>query len=385
MSKPKLLVLGSTLPKTSGDGTPAFVLDLAKEQTKKFDVTLLSPFIQGAKTSETMDGVRVLRYRYWPFAHTLADGAILDNLKAKRSNYLQVPFLMAGLFLAIRKAKPELIHAHWVIPQALVATLAAPKAKLLVTTHGGDIYALNQAPLRFLKRFVMRRARAITTVNSQMRDSLTSMGIDSSKIQVIPMGVDIKKAQAGTHTRIPGQLIVVGRLVEKKGIEYLLEAISKGISQKSLPTTLQLMIAGDGPLRKVLEAKAKGLPVTFLGNQTSAQVRKLFATSEIALLPSIKADSGDQEGLPVTLLEAAAAGAFVIASDLAGINDVIEDGVSGFLTQQRDPASILHALERAFADQGFRSESAKNLQTKVQVFDHSVIGKKYNDLIESIR
>jgi hypothetical protein len=72
MAKPNLLVLGSTFPVDEKDGTPSFVLDLAKEQAKSFDVTVLTPYVSGAKRVEVMGDVKVIRYHYWPFAHSLA-------------------------------------------------------------------------------------------------------------------------------------------------------------------------------------------------------------------------------------------------------------------------------------------------------------------------
>lgn len=383
MTKPKLLVLGSTFPKAFGDGTPSFVLDLAIEQQKVFDVTVLTPMVRGAKTSEVIAGVKVLRYRYWPFGHTLADGAILDNLKAKPTNWFQVPFLFLGLILAIRRMNPNLIHAHWIIPQGIAARLAAPRAKLLVTTHGGDIYALNFGFLKNLKISVLKRAGAVSTVNSEMKSRLVSWGIPEQKIAVLPMGVDLQAARVEAN-RKPHQLVVVGRLVEKKGIGYLLDALRLGIESRSLPEDIELQIAGDGPWRAQLEAQAIGLPVHFLGNQTKNQIRNLFAASEVAILPSVTASSGDQEGLPVTLLEAGAAGCFVIASDLPGINGVVVHGETGLLVPQRVSAAILSGLEQAFADSQLVTRCQKAIQVKVAQFDHAVVGANYTALLESI-
>jgi len=382
MTKPNLLVLGSTLPRVRGDGTPGFVLDLALEEQKSFNVTILSPFVEGAKRHEVIDGIKIIRFRYWPFRHTLADGAILDNLKAKKINFLQVPFLMLGQAIAIARLKPDLIHAHWIIPQGFIAKFAAPRAKLLVTTHGGDIYALNNPILRKLKQSVLQKAAAITTVNSQMKQKLASWGIKEEKISVLPMGVEI--VALGDQARTPNSLVVVGRLVEKKGIEFLISAIKQGLKENALPKDITLKIAGDGPLRAELAEKANGLPIEFLGNQSAAQVRELFATLQIALLPSVVAASGDQEGLPVTLLEAGANGAFVIASDLSGINEVILDSKTGLLVPQADSSAILAALQKAFAEPELVIRCSKNLAEAVKEFDHEVIGQKYRAILESL-
>jgi glycosyltransferase involved in cell wall biosynthesis len=378
MPKPRLVVLGSTFPKTQGDGTPSFVLDLAIEQAKEFDVTVLTPMVPGAQELELMSGVQIKRYKYFP-GHALADGAILDNLKAKPALLLQVPFLFLGLYRALKKElkTPATIHAHWVIPQGLVAALFAKRNKLLVTTHGGDIYALNNPLLLKLKTWVLKRAHAITTVNGESKTKLISMGIEQSKISILPMGVDTALAAKAAGERIPGKMVVVGRLVEKKGIQILIEALRplKGY---------QLEIVGDGPWLDRLKEQAKGLNINFLGKRSKADVLNIFGSAAIVLVPSITAQDGDQEGLPVTLLEAAATGAYVIASDLPGINEVIVDGVTGALVRQGEVAALRDAIELALADGELREANGKALASAVQRFDHGQVGQSYNSLLKGL-
>jgi glycosyltransferase involved in cell wall biosynthesis len=395
--KPKLLVLASTFPGTPGDGTPAFVLDLAWQQAKAFDVTVLTPMTPGAAETETIpspDGstsVNVVRYRYffkrW---EDLAHGAILDNLKAKKSRLLQVPFLAHFLFYGIRRLvrelQPAAIHAHWVIPQGILATLAAPRFPLLVTTHGGDIYALNAAPLLRLKRWVFGRAAAISTVNSQMKAKLVEWGQPAAKISLLPMGVDtVSVGKLAQRTaKIPGQLLVVGRLVEKKGIEYLFEAMRLLQNRGSVAAGAKLVVIGDGPIRADLEAKAAGLNVDFRGQRGRSDVLQAIAESEVMLIPSVTAANGDQEGLPVTLLEGGAGAICVIASRLPGIDEVIVDGESGLLVPQRDSAALADALELALADSELRTRLANGIAVSVKRFDINVIGAGYNEVLKGI-
>lgn len=395
--KQKLIVLASTFPGTFSDGTPAFVLDLAWQQAKEFDVTVITPMVPGAAAFETIASpngeteISVVRYRYFiKRFEDLASGAILDNLKARKSRLIQVPFMMIGLFAAVkkqtRKIKPAAIHAHWVIPQGLIATIAAPNVPLLVTTHGGDIYALNTKPLLKLKRWVFARANAITTVNSDMKAQLVSWGQPADKILLLPMGVDTEQVQqiAKTKTKVAGQLLVIGRLVEKKGIEYLLDAmrllLAKGTHK------FHLVVIGDGPIRAELELRAKGLPVEFRGQQSRTSVLEAIAESEIMVIPSVTAANGDQEGLPVTLLEGGAGQICVIASRLPGIDEVIIDGESGILVAQRNSAALADALESALSDKKMRAKYAAGIATNVKRYDINTIGAAYaNALVEISR
>ena len=361
------------------------MLDLAKREAMRFDVTVLTPRVAGGAPREVIDGVSVVRYPYFfKRFEDLADGAILDNLKARRSRWLQVPALVIGLAIAlrreVRRLKPVAIHAHWVIPQGLVAARCAPKVPLVVTTHGGDIYALNQGPLLALKRWVFARAARITTVNRQMQERLVSLGVLAEKIAVLPMGVDtqaVAQVAAGVSA-VDGQLLVVGRLVEKKGIGYLFEAIRHG----NLPSRLKVKVIGDGPLRAELERLATGLEVEFMGQRGRSEVLAAIAESQLMAIPSVTAASGDQEGLPVTLLEGAAGGIAVVASRLPGIDEVIVHEQSGLLVEQRDVAGLAAALERLLDDRALRDKLAAGIAVAARAYDLEVIGEAYCEQIE---
>lgn len=364
------------------------MLDLAREEAKRFDVTVLTPMVPGAARAETIDGVKVIRYRYFfKRFEDLADGAILDNLKAIPIRAIQIVPLVVSLWFNVlrlsRRLMPAAIHAHWVIPQGLVARLAAPRVPLLVTTHGGDIYALNNAPMREVKREVFAFAKRITTVNSEMKRKLVERGLSADKISVLPMGVDTETVGrlAGATKILPGKILVVGRLVEKKGIAFLLDALRAPQLADRLGS-IKLTVVGDGPLRGWLESQAIGLPVEFVGQQGRDQVLRHIAEAELMVIPSVTAESGDQEGLPVTLLEGGAGAVCVIASDLPGIDEVIVNDESGLLVPQRDVQALADALARALGDQFLRERLAAGIARSVKRFDIATIGAAYCDEID---
>lgn len=383
--RPRLLVLASTFPASPGDGVPAFVLDIAAEEAREFDVLVLTPMVPGAARHERIGDVEVRRFRYFPARfEDLADGAILDNLRARRSRWLQVGPLVAAQAAAVRRVvrrfRPDVIHAHWLIPQGFAARMAAPRVPLVVTTHGGDIYALNQAPIRRLKDRILRAAAAVTTVNSDMRGQLVSRGLPEDRVSVLPMGVPLAEAaQAAVgQTRVPGSILVVGRLVEKKGFGVLLEAL------RILPPEREwsLVIVGDGPLRAELETAAAGLPVTFLGQQARSEVLRHMAHCSVLALPSVTAASGDQEGLPVVLLEGAAMGCAIVASDLPGINAVI-DGTTGLLVPQGDVRALAGAVDRLLTDEALRARVGAAAAVRAADYSLDRIGAGYRDVVRS--
>jgi glycosyltransferase involved in cell wall biosynthesis len=206
------------------------------------------------------------------------------------------------------------------------------------------------------------------------------------------MGVDTQSvgAIADLASKVPAQLWVVGRLVEKKGIEYLFDAMRLLQGQgRFLPdgSSGTLQVIGDGPIRAELQKRATGLPVKFLGQRGRDDVMQAIARSEVMVIPSVTAANGDQEGLPVTLLEGGAGKICVVASALPGIDEVIETGVSGILVPQRDAQALAESLERVMQDAGLRQRLAEGIAKSVERFDITTIGDGYNkvllDLISS--
>jgi glycosyltransferase involved in cell wall biosynthesis len=124
--------------------------------------------------------------------------------------------------------------------------------------------------------------------------------------------------------------------------------------------------------------------VTFLGQRGRAEVLQAIAESEILLIPSVTAANGDQEGLPVTLLEGGAGQICVIASNLPGIDEVIVTGQSGILVPQRDSGALADALEQALADPALRSKLALGIANSVKRFDIATIGAGYNAVVNGM-
>jgi len=157
-----ILVLASTYPRWEKDVEPAFVHFLCRELSSHYRVIVLAPHYPGARRQEEMDGILVYRFRYFfPFAEYLAyNGGILANLKNNRLKMFLLPFFVCSQLFNIlrlcRKYEISLIHAHWLIPQGLLATIArrlsCRKVKILCTAHGGDLFSLRSGVLQQLKK-----------------------------------------------------------------------------------------------------------------------------------------------------------------------------------------------------------------------------------------
>lgn len=333
-SRPRLLVLASTYPRWAGDPEPGFVHELSKRLTSQFRVTVLTPHASGSACSEELDGVEVVRYRYAPDAlETLVnDGGIVANLRGHAWKWLLLPsFLLAQLFAVwklARSQRPDIIHAHWIIPQgfalALLARIGVRIPPFVLTSHGADLYALNSWPLRAAKRFVVRRAAALTVVSHAMVAPLRALGASNDRISVRPMGADLQGIfRPGTElTRNSDELLFVGRLVEKKGLEYLINAMPSILARRP---DARLTIVGFGPDegRMIELVKALGLQarVEFVGAVPQSRLPDFYRRAAVFVAPFVRARSGDQEGLGLVVAEAAGCGCPVVVGNVPAMQE----------------------------------------------------------------
>jgi len=163
------------------------------------------------------------------------------------------------------------------------------------------------------------------------------------------MGVDMSQFRMVTRKRFgttPLKILSVARLVEKKGILYGLEAIEL-LAREGIDC--EYAIIGDGPLRPELEAQVKRLKlearVHFVGWQDSGSVRRQLKDADIFLAPSIKTESGDEEGIPVVLMEAMASRVPVVTTPTGGIRELVEEGKTGFLAEEKNARSLADKLK----------------------------------------
>lgn len=359
----RLLVLASTYPRWPNDPEPGFVHELAKRLVDRFDVTVLGPHAPRAVPHERMEGVEVIRYRYAPQSlETLVnDGGIVTNLKRSKWKLLLVPsFLLAQLWGAwrlLRQKHVDLIHAHWLIPQGLIAALLqvlpGRKVPFLVTSHGADLYALQAPAMKALKRFVLRRAAAVTVVSGAMCEHLRAMGADLAKVSVLPMGVDLAQRFSPDlgMRRSDREILFVGRLVEKKGLRYLLQAMPEVL--RRIPGA-HLTIAGFGPEQAALKAQTVTLglshAVRFLGAVPQADLPALYRRAALLVAPFVRAQSGDQEGLGLVLVEATGCGCPVLAGRVPALAEVLGEGFADMVVDPQDGPALEQAIAAVLSE-----------------------------------
>lgn len=392
--KPRVLVLSSTFPRWEDDTEPRFVLDLCRHLSDYADVRVLAPHTYGAALDEILENIPVRRFRYFvpSWQAVTNQGGMAARLRENPWRALQLPFFVAALWMSslrlMREWKPDLIHAHWIIPQGVVACLAARnRIPVLCTSHGGDLHGLQSRFFQMLKGWALKRCRAVTVVSRSMVQKIKALAPDTP-VEVVPMGTELHSLFTPPEdptTRKDNEIVFVGRLVEKKGLRYLLEAFA--ILHRSR-SDLTLTIAGDGPLMEGMRNQVSVLGqegnVAFLGGVRQRELPDLYRRATLAVFPFVVARDGDQEGFGLVLVEAMGCGCPVIASDLPAIRQSIEPGVTGILTPPGDPEALANALRQCLRDVNLRSRLAAHALDSVRKqFDWPSIAGEYAQIIGS--
>lgn len=389
-----VLVLTSTFPRHPGDPQPPFVWELARRLALRFEVHVLAPGDRGGAAREHRDGVEIHRYRYAPRAleRIAYRGGMLDGVRRQPWLAAVVPlFLVAQAFAARRLARRlaiDVVHSHWLFPQAACAAAALPaRARLahLATTHGGDVYGLRGGFWRAVLRWTIRRCTAVTAVSAALRDAVRDIEPGTSA-HVAPMGVDltgrfVPPAQPAARAGV----LFVGRLVPKKGVDVLVEALALLRDHDRA----RAVIVGDGPERARLEARVQALSlgdrVTFEGARTQAELVGYYQRAAVFAAPFRVAASGDQEGLGLVSIEAAGCGCPVIASALPAVVDVLGNEDDMVAVPPGDVAALAAAIRAVLEDPSAAAARAARARVRLmRTFDWEIVAERYATIISGL-
>lgn len=290
---------------------------------------------------------------------------------------------------AMAGAKADLVHAHFGTDGVLIAPTAERLNLPLITTfHGADATQCLTSSNPRLRLYQMRAANLVSSdslaiaVSSFIRDRLISVGGREDRTIVHHMGVSVNgvtelSEQANIQS---ARIVAVGRLVEKKGFDDLIAAV--GLLPERWRDS-EVNIIGEGPERQKLEHLARRLRVNvvFHGRLDPASVAKRVKDGDVFCAPSKTAANGDSEGLPTTILEAAAAGTAILSTDHAGIPDFVIDGVTGVMAPEGDHRAIAQGLCQLLDDRDLRRKLVKNADSRLRnSFDIS----KQSQVLEGI-
>jgi glycosyltransferase involved in cell wall biosynthesis len=370
----------SSYPKFPGDVTAPFIESIARAVAARgHAVDVVLPHHPDLRRDEG-EPVRFLPYRYaprprwslWGYARSLE-----ADVRVRPGVYLLAPLAAFALRRRVARAlgqgRYDVVHAHWLVPNAaLVAGVAtAHRTPLVVSLHGSDVFLAERLlPARILARRALRRAGAVTACSEDLRGRGVALGAASERTRVVPYGVDpaagptLPVDEVRRRLGVPdGRLLVLGlgRLVEKKGFRYLVEAAGR------VPG-IHVVIAGEGDLREELARRAREVnaPVTLVGALSRTDVADAFAAADLVVVPSVVDTAGNVDGWPNVLREGLAAGRAVVATRVAAIPDVVEDGVTGVLVAPADAAALAEALRQLATDPARRAPLGSRARAGVE-------------------
>jgi colanic acid/amylovoran biosynthesis glycosyltransferase len=294
----------------------------------------------------------------------------------------------------VREKRVVLIHAHFADAGMKIARYARRrKLPLFVTLHGSDVLTVRKLglPMRLLDLYLRRGMKASTSlflaVSDYIKAAAVAVGYPESRVRTHLLGVPLAKVvvpRPGPDCDREPIILFVGRLVEKKGLPYLLAACRQ-LSDEGLRFTLR--IAGEGPLAASCREQAASMAanVEFLGLLSPAQVREQMSVADIFCMPSTQAPSGDNEGLPIVYLEAQDAGLPVVAFNQGPIPEAVLDGVTGILAKDKSVDALAGALKVLLEEPDLRRKmGVAGRQLVKQRFDIQKQSQELDDLYSAV-
>ncbi|MDH3298071.1 MAG: glycosyltransferase family 4 protein [Gemmatimonadota bacterium] len=273
--------------------------------------------------------------------------------------------------LAARRGITHL-HAHFATSAASVARLAARLAGVpfTMTAHAKDIFHESVDAAAFQAKLI-DAAVTVTVSDFNLAFLKSTYGSAAARARRVYNGLDLS-AFAYTDPDVrPLDVVAVGRLVEKKGFEDLIEALGI-LKQRNLP--LNCMLIGEGPLEDQIRARIAGLGlgdrVQMAGPCPQREVKARVRSAAVFAAPCVVGADGNRDGLPTVLLEAMALGTPCVSTDVTGIPEILSHRQTGLMVAQREPAGLADALHELVRDRALRIRLARQARRRIeQAFD----------------
>ncbi len=352
-----ILIVNSEYPPIGGGAGNASA-HIARELVKAGNqVTVLTAGFARLPRNEQDAGARVLRL---PGLRRKA-----DRSTPTEQTIFMISAAVIGLFWAMR-LKPSVVLAFFGVPGGAAVWFWNWFVNIpyIVCLRGGDVpgfrpydFASYHRALSPLLRRVWRRAAAVVANSAGLRDLAQRFESDVD-VKIIPNGVDLEKFAVRDRSWTPAHMLFVGRIVYQKGLDLLLEALGNLKNQQ-----WRLSVVGDGPSRPKLEAHVRTVGIedriTFLGWKSRSELPEIFTHANLFVYPS------RHEGMPNAVLEAMAAGLPVLATRIAGNEDLVNDE-NGILVDSEDMTGLQAALEKIIHDAQMRKRMGAASRKKVE-------------------
>jgi glycosyltransferase involved in cell wall biosynthesis len=356
----RILHIVTAFPRHADDPIAPWLVELLHRlRARGHEIEVLASSYKG-QGEQSHDGICVHRFRYFPARwERLTHEETAPDRMRRSPLYAVMPlfFLVGGMRRAwqlARRERYDIVHVHWPMPMALLGWAArrARRMPMVTTFYGIELrWVQSRLPfLRWLVRWAARASAQAVAISTYTARELRRFA--DVPIEVIPYTAELappsspRVASRGADRSI----LFVGRLVERKGVSYLIRALGT-VRQR---TPARLVVIGDGPERPRLEQLARDVGVAahvdFRGRVSHDQLRDAYTAADAFVLPSVLDARQDTEGLGVVLLEAMNYSVPVIASDVGGITDIVQHERTGLLVPPGDEVALGNALMRVLGD-----------------------------------
>ena len=373
----KILLLNSEYPPIGGGAGNASA-NLARLLAKDNEIILLTSHFDNFSRDEICDGVRIIR---------------VSSLRKKmdRSGALeQISFIFAASFRTlslVRQFKPDVTLAFFGLPSGAVAWMIKKifGVPYIVSLRGGDVPGFRPYDFKLYHKIaapflhVIWHGASSVIANSKGLHNLATAFDSTIEIPIIPNGVDLKKFSAPARDWSAPRLLSVGRIVYQKGLDLAMSALA---DLKDLSWTWT--IAGDGPQMQVLQSMAEenGIKdrVHFIGWQSADQLKKEYCAANVFLFPS------RHEGMPNAVLEAMASGLPVVATRIAGNEELVVNGETGALVPAEDVESLRESLMPLLVEAKMREKMGRASRQRVEEsFSWNRVAEQYQKILNESR
>lgn len=396
----------SSYPRFEGDAIATFMAPIALGiAALGVDVQLVAPWHPRWARPATEQGVTFHLYRYAPvpslnvFGYA---GALRADVRLRASAMAVAPIAVsAGVIRArriTRRTSASVVHAHWVIPGGVMGAMAAGRTPLVISLHGSDVFVAEKYPIvRHAATAAFRRAAWVTACSEDLRTRALRLGADPARTSVVPYGVDALRFRPdpAARPRVRQRLglgpdvplvFAFGRLVSKKGFEYLVDAAAR--LAPDWPD-LRIVIAGAGDLDAALRARARAAGVAdrvvFAGSLPQHEIPEWLAAADVAVVPSVHDEAGNVDGLPNTVLEIMASGTPLVATRVGGIATVASDGVTARLVAERDAGAVVDAVGDLLRSAGLRARIGAAARAEVcRAHSWTGVARSFQDIYERV-
>lgn len=360
-----ICVVTHTFPRYTDEPVAPFMEDFCRGLSEEgHTVTLLAPFDRTFTFKSPHYAIELYRYIVPSSLHLLGYSRTLKNDQyLGKGVFFLAPlmffFCFWKLLFLVRRKKIDVISAHWIVPNGFIAALVSKLTgiPLIITVPGSDMYlAKTNRLFRWMASIAVGQAKYIVSNSNVYLDEFPKFGITLPKTAEIPYGVSVEKYRFNgsfrQHMRkkngiMANEFVVlaVGRLVEKKGFQYLIDAVFHAVKQEK---KIRLKLIGSGSdeekLKSLVKKRHLEKYVTFIGRVDYKTLATCYAFADLYVASSIEDSKGNMESHIVALFEAIASGLPVVVTNIAATSTFVKDGYNGYRISQKNPQAMASAI-----------------------------------------